>query len=52
MIPDLAKFLFPRLQPSQRRREMLILIASLLVGLVLAGIIAGVMILTGRMDGH
>ena len=52
MKPDLGKLLFPRLQRGQRRREMLILLAALLVGLALAGIIAAVMIHTGRTGGH
>ncbi len=42
---DLAKLLFPRLQPDQRRREMHILLAALLTGLLIAGVIATVMIL-------
>ena len=45
MRPDIGKLLFPRLQPDQRRREMHILFAALLAGLVIAGIISLVMIL-------
>jgi hypothetical protein len=44
MTPNLGKYLFPRLQPDQRRREMHFLIAALLVGLVIAGAMATVMI--------
>ena len=52
MKPDLGKFLYPRLQRGQRRREMFNHLVALLVGLALAGIIAAVMIHTGRTGGH
>jgi hypothetical protein len=38
-MPDFGKILFPHLQRGQRRREMRVLSAALLVGLVVAGII-------------
>ena len=44
MKPDLGKLLFPRLQPDQRRREMRIMIITLLAGLVVAGAMGLVMI--------
>lgn len=39
MMPDWGKILFPRLQRNQRRHEMRVLSAALLVGLVVAGMI-------------
>jgi len=52
MLPDFGKYLFPRLEREQRQREIRNLFAALLVGLVLAGIIAGVMIFTGKTGRH
>ena len=40
--------MFPHLPPDQRRREMRTLFATLLTGLVIAGITATVMVLMGR----
>ena len=48
MTPDLGKLLYPRLQPDQRRREMHFLLTALLTGLITAGIIAVVIIVTGQ----
>ena len=48
MTPDLGKLLFPRLQPDQRRREMHFLLTALLTGLLTAGIVTVVMIVTGH----
>ena len=48
MTPDLGKFLFPRLPRDQRRREMQILLAALLVGLAIAGAMAMVMIMLAK----
>jgi hypothetical protein len=48
MKPDFGKLLFPRLQPDQRRREMRVLFAALLTGLVIAAITAVVMFLAGK----
>jgi hypothetical protein len=48
MTPDFGKLLFPRLQPDQRRREMRFLLAALLTGLFIAGVIALVMIAVGK----
>jgi hypothetical protein len=48
MTLNLGKLLFPRLQPDQRRREMRFLLAALLAGLVIAGILAMVMIMLGK----
>lgn len=53
MLPDLGKWLFPRLQPYQRKYQMRVLCASLLVGLIVAGIIVLLMILvqkSGRFE--
>jgi hypothetical protein len=44
MTPDFGKLLFPRLHRDQRRREMRFLLAALLTGLVIAGIVALAMI--------
>ncbi|MGA2788835.1 MAG: hypothetical protein ABSF60_15045 [Verrucomicrobiota bacterium] len=44
----MRKLLYPRLQPDQRRREIHFLLAALLTGLVTAGIIALMMIVTGE----
>jgi len=52
MNPNLGKLLFPRLPPDQRRREMHTLIATLLVGLVIAGITATVMVLLAKTKLH
>jgi len=52
MLPDFGKLLFPQLQRGQRRREIRNLFAALVVGLVLAGAIAGVMIFTGKTGGR
>jgi len=52
MTPDFGKLLFPRLQRDQRRREMRILLAVWLTGLVIAGIIALVMIKMGKAKLH
>ena len=52
MTPDFGKLLFPRLQPDQRRREMRILLAALLTGLVIASAIALVMIAMGKAKLH
>jgi len=48
MTPDLGKLLFPRLPRDQRRREMQVLLAALLVGLVIAGAMAMVMIMLAK----
>ena len=48
MTPNFGKLLFPRLQPDQRRREMRVLLAALLAGLVIASTIALVMIVVGK----
>lgn len=48
MTLNLGKLLFPRLQPDQRRREMRVLLAALLTGLVIAGTTALVMIVVGK----
>ncbi len=40
MKPDLGKLLYPRLSPDQRRRELRVLLAALLTGLVIAAAIA------------
>jgi hypothetical protein len=47
MTLSLGKLLFPRLQPDQRRKEMHVLLGALLTGLITAGLIVLVMILTG-----
>jgi hypothetical protein len=52
MTPDFGKLLFPRLQPDQRRREMRVLLAALLTGLVIAGTTALVMIVVGKARLH
>jgi len=52
MLPDFGKFMFPQMQRGQRRREIRNLLAALMVGLILAGAIAGVMIFTGKTGGH
>ena len=43
MKPDFGKWLFPRLSPDQRRRQVHVLLAAALVGLVVAIAIAVVM---------
>ncbi|MGB7747295.1 MAG: hypothetical protein WBN75_08405 [Verrucomicrobiia bacterium] len=48
MTPDFGKLLYPRLQPDQRRREMHFLLIALLMGLITAGIVALLMIVTGE----
>jgi hypothetical protein len=49
MTLNFGKLLFPRLQPDQRRREMRAPRFALLAGLVIAGIIAMVMIMLGKV---
>jgi hypothetical protein len=41
----LGKWLFPRLPPYRQRREIKTLLAALVVGLFVAGIIAAILIL-------
>jgi hypothetical protein len=48
MTLNFGKMLYPHLPPDQRRREMRVLLSALLIGLVTAGIIAVVMIVTGQ----
>jgi len=51
MIGDwLGKWLFPRLEPYRQRREIRLLIVAWGVGLVVAGIITAVLILTNSMS--
>jgi len=51
MLTDwLGKRLFPRWQPYRRRREIKTLMVALGVGLVVAGIITAVLILTNSMS--
>jgi len=46
MITDwLAKRLFPRLEPHRQQREIRTLMAALLVGFLVAGAMAGLLIL-------
>jgi hypothetical protein len=45
MMPDFGKLLFPRLQRSQRRHEMRVLSAAVLVGVAVGGIIVFLMII-------
>jgi hypothetical protein len=45
MMPDFGKLLFPRLQRNQRRHEMRVLSAAILVGLAVGGIIVFLMII-------
>jgi hypothetical protein len=52
MTPNFGKLLFPRLPPDQRRREMRVLLAALLTGLVIAGTTALVMIVVGKAKLH
>jgi hypothetical protein len=42
----LAKWLFPRWQPYRQRREMRTIMVALGVGLVVAAIISGILVLT------
>jgi len=44
-----GKLLFPRLQPSQYGQKFKIIAASILLGLVVGGIVALVMILRGAV---
>jgi len=41
-----GKWLFPRLPPNRRERETKTLMAALLAGLVVTGIIAAILVLT------
>jgi hypothetical protein len=50
MTERLGKWLFPRWQPYRRRRETKTLIAALLVGLVGAGIMTAIIILTNSIQ--
>jgi hypothetical protein len=46
MITDwLAKRLFPRLEPYRQRREIRMLMVALLVGILVAGVVTGLLIL-------
>lgn len=49
MMPDWGKILFPRLQRNQRRHEMRVLFAALLVGLVVAGMIVLLIIVAEKV---
>jgi len=48
MTLNFGKLLFPHLPPDQRRREMRVLLATLLTGLFIAGTTALVMIAVGK----
>ena len=41
----LGKWLFPRLEPYRQKRETKVLMAALSVGLLVAGIVTGLLIL-------
>jgi hypothetical protein len=51
MFSAIGKFLFPRLQPDQQRREMFIILAAIVVGLVFAGIVTLVILVKANF-GH
>lgn len=52
MITDwLAKRLFPRLEPYRQRREIRTLMAALLVGVLVAGVVVGLLILMNSAGG-
>jgi hypothetical protein len=51
MMSKVAKLLFPQLSPSQRRREMRVLSAAVLVGLAVAGMI-GFLIVIMQQNGR
>ncbi len=46
----LGKWLFPRLPPNRREREINILILALLAGLLVAGIVVGLLVLTNSFE--
>ena len=48
----LGKILFPRVPPDQRRHQLRLLLASLLVALVVSGIVVFVMILTDQVTKY
>jgi hypothetical protein len=48
----LGKLLFPRMQEDQRRHQLYILLASLLVGLVISGVIVIIMLLSDQMTKY
>jgi hypothetical protein len=52
MYEFLGKLLFPRLPPDLQRRKINILLAVLLVGLLLGGLIALTMILSNKISVH
>jgi LPS O-antigen subunit length determinant protein (WzzB/FepE family) len=50
MYEFLGKLLFPRLPPDVQRRKIIIILAVLLVGLLLGGLIALMMVLSNKIS--
>lgn len=50
MYEFLWKLLFPRLPPDVQRRKIIIILAVLLVGLLLGGLIALMMVLSNKIS--
>ncbi len=49
---SLAKMLFPRVPPDQRRHQLRLLLASVTVAVIVSGIIVFVMLLTDQVTKY
>jgi hypothetical protein len=52
MKPRLSKWLFPHMPADQRRHQLRLLLASLVVGLIISGIIVFIMLMTDQMTKY
>ncbi|MGB7769608.1 MAG: hypothetical protein WBN22_12235 [Verrucomicrobiia bacterium] len=49
---SLGQLLFPRIPEYQRRHQLRLLLASLMAGLIISGIIVVVMLMSDQMTKH